>query len=843
MEIIDLTKTSAQGTAAASSSSSTSSSAAPSLLTSLRRQSVEITRRAEALRRRRAAAADALRTIEDELRAVDAQRAQVKAAIDRARRSHGGSGSGDDLAVAAVAMRRRWAVERPWTRRVDALRTSVFKLRAFRALQEEAINATLSKRHTFVIMRSGGGKSLTFMLPALVRPGVTLVISPLLSLILDQVRICNSHGIHAVALTSSTSKDDLRATLQRIAQMVKSAGAGAQAGEGGADLEQDRGWLLFVTPEKVVKSKMLMSRLEQLHGGGLLSRIVIDEAHCASQWGHDFRPDYAKLSLLRRQFPTVPFHLCTATATTRVRTDVLKILNLDEAFDLEEDNEEEEEAAAGPESSSSSSSTSRSGPSNEVHIFRSSANRPQIRYDVEAKEASEKGAMAQLVRVVNECCALAASSSSSSSSAGASSAAASAPPTVEATDTAWAYGGGTIAGSSPPRGFKASSGIVYCASRAECAKTARALCAAGFNAGMYHAGMEDDDRKRVHERWLVGVIQIVCATMAFGLGINKLAVRFVIHYSMPSSLEQFYQESGRAARDGKLARSVLLFSPSDVVRQSTRGWDSQGRAAVEQCYEMSKWCDEFNVGQCRRERIARHFNESLKCVAGSDSSCDVCRRASQSASSNDAQTAATIDASPLVLAIAATLAGRRNAAASSSSKASGGATRARYTLLQLVDAVRKGRPRAWTKLWPKRRVARVILAAIRVDALCEAFTHTAYSTNSYIEVGPTMELVKEGVVAVQISVLVLSAAGKTAGKKTQVKATKKKKKKKGSRGGEEQRAGEPPPKRTRTRKQVDSEAVATVRGKGGREREKRGAFDLQLSYSSGESDDFEDEED
>ena len=349
----------------------------------------------------------------------------------------------------------------------------------------------------------------------------------------------------------------------------------------------------------------------------------------------------------------------------------------------------------------------------------------------------------------------------------------------------------------------------------------------GIAAGPYHAGMENEDRERVHRAWLDGTTQIVCATMAFGLGINKLAVRFVIHFSMPPSLEAFYQESGRAARDGQLARSILLFKPADVTRQSTRGWDSQGSRAVEQCYEMAAWADD--VERCRRVRIASHFGEAPPPCAGA-AACDVCR--AKRGARDGAAACARVDASELLLSIAAILSGtprsRSTAAASAASKAK------RYTLLQLVDAARKARPRAWTKAWPKRLVARAILAAIRDGVLIEEFAHTAYSTNSYVAVGATMGLVKDGTVTVTVAVrsCTSSAPGNRAGASPPPTAGTTRPSTKRKRAPRGQACAKKSEQAYAKKSVVKANAQANATSEGG-------AFDLALSLDSSSDDDFE----
>jgi RecQ family ATP-dependent DNA helicase len=356
----------------------------------------------------------------------------------------------------------------PWTENVDHLLRYTFHINGFRDHQKEIINATLGGQDVFVIMRTGGGKSLTYQLPALLegrgdQRKVSFVISPLLSLIQDQEEQMNEFAPGSAVSFSSAIQGGQAEHARRWA-MVRDPEQGV--------------CLVFVTPEKVSKSGKLRSEMEKLFNQGRLGRFVIDECHCACQWGHDFRPDYAQLGILKRHFPSIPVIAVTATASDKVRQDCCTILALGTNY----------------------------------RFFRSTANRLNLQYSVRPKPDGKDAVVDEMVTFIKE-------------------------------------------------RYPQSAGIVYTLSRKDADTVASCLCEYGVVARPYHSDVSPKNKEMVHRSWMRNETQVVVATIAFGLGINKPDVRFVLHHTISKTLDGYYQESGRAGRDGQPADCVLYYSP------------------------------------------------------------------------------------------------------------------------------------------------------------------------------------------------------------------------------------------------------------------------------------------
>ncbi|XP_062224119.1 ATP-dependent DNA helicase Q-like 4A [Phragmites australis] len=414
---------------------------------------------------------------------------------------------------------KRWgSTNFTWTKELEVKNKSKFGNRSFRPNQREIINATMSGNDVFVLMPTGGGKSLTYQLPALISEGITLVVCPLVSLIQDQIMHLSQANIPATYLSANMEWPEQQEILRQSMSCHYK--------------------LLYVTPEKIAKSDSLLRLLENLYSRGHLSRIVIDEAHCVSQWGHDFRPDYKNLGVLKQNFPKTPVLALTATATARVKEDVVQALGLENCI-----------------------------------VFRQSFNRSNLRYFVRPKTKKCLEDIDKFVRTnhLKEC------------------------------------------------------GIIYCLSRMDCEKVAEKLRECGHIAAHYHGSMDPIDRTRVQKQWSKDKINIICATVAFGMGINKPDVRFVIHHSLPKSIEGYHQECGRAGRDGQPSSCVLYYQYSDYIRvrhmltqgvaeqpaTPRGGYPSSHEQALkthkENLLRMVSYCE--NDVDCRRLLQLIHFGE------------------------------------------------------------------------------------------------------------------------------------------------------------------------------------------------------------------------------------------
>ncbi|MEW5309751.1 MAG: hypothetical protein WDW38_001613 [Sanguina aurantia] len=409
----------------------------------------------------------------------------------------------------------------------------VFGNRSFRPRQREIIDFALSGKDCFVLMPTGGGKSLCYQLPAVIARGVTVVVCPLLSLMQDQVRaLCTGPGggVPATYLSSQQSQSEASAVYRELSKACPTVK------------------LLYATPEQLVKSSGLRRLLDQLHASHRLARIVIDEAHCVSMWGHDFRPDYKHLSFLKGAFPTVPIMALTATATERVAKDILSTLGIPRA------------------------------PVFQVNFFREN-----LRFMVQDKPygKDEQGMPGHYAALVD-------------------------------------YIEGQAEG---------CTGIVYCLSRDESEQVARFLCqSTDITAAAYHAGMTPKVRMEVQNKWRSGKVQVVVATIAFGMGIDKPDVRYVVHFTLSKSLEGYFQEAGRAGRDGLPSECVLMFAPRDgprILNMLRMGPRASYKAGQEQLQHMIEYCKEG--GACRHAILLKHFGQQLAGGASRcKTSCDNC---------------------------------------------------------------------------------------------------------------------------------------------------------------------------------------------------------------------------
>jgi len=384
----------------------------------------------------------------------------------------------------------------------------VFGLQAFRPHQRDIIEQVLDGGDAFVLMPTGGGKSLCYQLPALHREGLCIVVSPLISLMKDQVDALLANGVRAAMYNSTLDAATARSVLERLHH---------------GELD-----LLYVAPERMMRPGFIHS-LEGMPVG----LIAIDEAHCVSQWGHDFRPEYAELGELRCHFPETPFIALTATADPQTREDIVEVLGLQKA-----------------------------------RRFVTGFDRPNIRYTVLEKHQPQS----QLLRFL--------------------------------------------------QGRESESGIVYALSRKRVEEIAAYLAERGFSAAAYHAGLAAGTRRDVQERFVRDDLSIVVATVAFGMGIDKPNVRFVVHYDLPRHLEGYYQETGRAGRDGLPAEALLLYGAQDAAM--ARAQVEQGQNEQQKRIESHKLNAMVGFAEsltCRRRVLLGYLGESLEADCGN---CDVC---------------------------------------------------------------------------------------------------------------------------------------------------------------------------------------------------------------------------
>ena len=392
-------------------------------------------------------------------------------------------------------------------KQTHALLKNIFGYDNFRPLQEEIINRTLAGKDSFVLMPTGGGKSMCFQIPAIIFDGLTIVVSPLISLMKDQVQALKSNGIKADFFNSSISVEEENEVITKAIH---------------GDLQ-----LLYLSPEKLIS--VSNTWLKQLN----IKLVAIDEAHCVSMWGHDFRPEYTQLKVFRKSLPQVPFVALTATADKSARKDIEKQLGL-----------------------------------NNAKLFISSFDRKNLSIEVRG-QVPKKRKLQEIINFIKR--------------------------------------------------RKNESGIIYCLSRKNTEEVAGFLKQSGHSVAFYHAGMSTEDRESTQTDFINDDIKIIVATIAFGMGIDKSNVRFVIHYNLPKNLEGYYQEIGRAGRDGLPSETVLYYNMRDFVLYSQ--FADEGANTVMQKEKLNRMLQFAEAKSCRRKILLSYFGEHLTENCGN---CDVC---------------------------------------------------------------------------------------------------------------------------------------------------------------------------------------------------------------------------